>query len=939
MTIDPKALTTRHFTWKTAYTLCEASRLAYDPPERLQQTLRDTWKMRGQAFSVGETQGFVAANDAVIIVSFRGTQGLADWGDNLRAGWTEFAPLGGDAHAGFVGCWARASDIVDRVLAQAGGKAIWFTGHSLGGALALLGAATHADKGLAGLVTFGQPRLLGRRSAERMHQLFGARYTRIVNANDIVAKVAPYFRHTGALFHFDRYGDLSEDVLPEDSDTRAELSDDPGPPPLDEAEYTALVNEIERLKEDQAAQIAQGSPLVLEEETGAPLVFADDLNAAIEGQVIGVAAHRIGRYVDLTRAMAFPPGVPDLRAAVANLRPRSRTASGDTPTFVDFDISEISPFEMGIAPTSHGAPPDPVPAQRQPILIRLRGSGDWAPPPGLEIGSRVERVVTAFATAEDLVALADHPRVSGIEVSREAGVLELESSMPFTGGSAVHRPPIAEQGDAALVGIVDTGVDILHQAFRDATGTATRIVAIWDQRGSGGATPRSLNPAVFSQSYGRVYLADEINAFIADHAAGTPSHPRRLRDPDRLGQGGHGTHVAGIAAGRAVGTHPAGMAPEAGIVVVMSALAHATDDPTSIGYSVSHVDAVQFLKGVAEGALPSSPGIRPIAINVSQGMNAGAHDGTSLLEAAFDMATGIGRDEGIVIVKSAGNERAERGHASKALFQGVELIEWDSDATVQRTDYFEGWFDARNDVAFRVIGPSGRATQQVTFESPDTAADLDGARVELSLTRSHRDNGDHRLALTIRQGAGQPPTTGSSQTWALELEGRDIRSQDQRFHFWAERTGVRATRFLVPDESATLSIPGTARTVICVGASNAELPIRMNRSSSQGLTRSGEFKPDLAAPGHKVVSAMSGQPALDAVVAKTGTSMAAPHVTGALALVLSQRAKAGGRQLNAEQLKSGLVVTSRPVGATHHPLAGYGILDVAALLDHFKGFA
>lgn len=945
MTIDPNTLTNREFSWQNAYLLCEAAKLAYSPPEQVRQALRDVWRMRGQVFSIGETQGFVGVNDDVVIVSFRGTQGLGDWGDNLRALPTEFGPLGGRAHSGFVHAWERAAPVVGRVLQEVGDKALWFTGHSLGGALALLAAASHAGQSPAGLVTFGQPRLLVRSSARKMRELFGARYARIVNDNDVVAKIPPFYRHTGQLFHFDHFGDLSEEALLAEGDTALPTDDNDGPEPMGEAEYEALIADIERLQEAETRRLMEGGDLTMEEEDGVPMLLADDLNVAIEGQVIGIAPHRIDRYVDLTRAMAFPPDMPDLSDAVSSLKHRSRApvASRDAPNFLDFDLSESLPFESGLIPRAEfdlaeeaTAAAQPAPEPRQAILIRLKRSGPWTPPPGLEIGSQVERIVTAFATAADLAALADDTRhVASVEVSREAGILELDRSMDFVGGTAAHRDPIAEKGDAALVGIVDTGIDILHEAFRGADGQTTRIVAIWDQRGSGGPTPRALNQTMFSQNYGRVYLRGDIDQFIANHNAGTPTHPRRLRDPDHRGRGGHGTHVAGIAAGRAVGRHPEGMAPEAGIVVVMSALSHADGDPTSIGYSVSHVDAVNFLKSVAEGGLPGEEEIKPIAINVSQGMNAGAHDGSSLLEAAFDMVTGIGRDEGCVIVKSAGNERHHRGHASKPLFVGIDTIEWQSDATVRRTDYFEGWFNGRDDVAFRVIGPSGRATAQITFDVPETTADVDGTLVEMRLTSGHRDNGDNRLSITIEQGAGQTSVPLDNDVWTLELEGRRIESRDEKFHIWAERNGVRATKFLVPDESTTLSIPGTARTVICVGASNSETPTRMNRSSSQGLTRTGEFKPDLAAPGARIKAAKSAQPALDAVTEKSGTSMAAPHVAGALALVMSKRAKEGGPQLNAEQLRTGLKVTVRSLGPAHHPLAGAGILDVEALLKHF----
>jgi endonuclease G len=65
----------------------------------------------------------------------------------------------------------------------------------------------------------------------------------------------------------------------------------------------------------------------------------------------------------------------------------------------------------------------------------------------------------------------------------------------------------------------------------------------------------------------------------------------------------------------------------------------------------------------------------------------------------------------------------------------------------------------------------------------------------------------------------------------------------------------------------------------------------------------------------------------------TGTSMAAPHVTGALALVLSRRAKQPGRpQHNAQQLRSALIQTTR-FATLHNPGPGHGMLDAKALFD------
>lgn len=916
MLFDQNWLLAPGLTWKKAYALSQACKLAYDKPNRIRKVVTDAWKMEAHPFSRNQTQGFVALGSRVAIVSLRGTKGLGDWGVNLQSLPTDFPPLQGKVHAGFKTAWDDVADIVDDHLAQVGPRTLWFTGHSLGGALAVLGASSRAARP-AGVVTFGQPRLLNLNAARFIAQKFGQAYSRIVNDDDIVARIPTNFNHSGALFHFEFDGRLKGAQSEFEAEVAPEEFADDGPPPLSELEYDALKAAIDRIN----SKVEAPEALLDLEADGLGEMQWHDPDVAIEGFLPGVPSHRIDSYVQLMFRQAFPPATPDVSEALSSINVRR---SGDMMTSVRgsdfFAVEETveSPFE---SEESFGTAAAPAPV-RQPVLLRLRSS-DWQPPAGLMVGSRLGRFATAYATSQDLRRLEDDPGVASVEVSREAGINDLDTSIPFVHGDVVHRPPVPERGDHALVGIVDTGVDILHRAFLDAGGN-TRIRALWDQRGHGGPTPHAVDPNVFEQNFGRLYLADEIDAFIAAHAAGAPNHPSRLRDRNQ-----HGTHVAGIAAGRATGDLPDGMAPEAGLVVVMSAISSEPGDPPSIGYSNAHVDALTFMRRVSEGGNAVSAQSLPIAINVSQGMNAGAHDGTTTLEAAFDAVTGGGRDPGIVIVKSAGNERGHAGHAKKAVFeQGIERINWQSSNRLRSEDYFEAWFDGLDDIAFTLIDPGGNRSDVVSFDDKSVDAALGGNLCQLRLTEMHRDNAHHRLTISIRN----QPQQIQSGTWGLELHGRQVLSTHGEVHIWVERNRVRPVRFDVEDEAMTLSIPGTADSVVCVAASGSELPIRLNDSSSFGLTWDRRAKPDLCAPGRDIRSAHAAQHDLDAATTMSGTSMAAPHVAGALALALSHLDKAGRPQMNASQLRRLLI---RTVEGTprHHIGAGFGVLNVEQMFD------
>src|SRR6185436_11942096 len=126
------------------------------------------------------------------------------------------------------------------------------------------------------------------------------------------------------------------------------------------------------------------------------------------------------------------------------------------------------------------------------------------------------------------------------------------------------------------------------------------------------------------------------------------------------------------------------------------------DEPT--GYSHAHLAALIFIDWEA-----SRLG-RPVVVNVSQGMNAGAHDGQSPLEIAFDEFSKSGTREGRVIVKSAGNERAKRGHARVTVPPGgSETLTWRCPPGVPDV-LIELWWSGINEYRFALKSPSGESS-------------------------------------------------------------------------------------------------------------------------------------------------------------------------------------------------------------------------------------
>jgi pimeloyl-ACP methyl ester carboxylesterase len=153
----------------------------------------------GNYFDCQNVQGYSCGNEEVALLAFRGTSNIGQW---LRD--AQFIParhFWGTVHQGFLdGINSLETDLqaFDQLAKNA--KQVWVTGHSLGGALAVLAAARLKSKGItSSLYTYGQPRVGFGDFADRFAVELPGRLIRFVNQSDIVPRVPPGFlyRHTG----------------------------------------------------------------------------------------------------------------------------------------------------------------------------------------------------------------------------------------------------------------------------------------------------------------------------------------------------------------------------------------------------------------------------------------------------------------------------------------------------------------------------------------------------------------------------------------------------------------------------------------------------------------------------------------------------------------------------------------------------------------------
>lgn len=536
---------------------------------------------------------------------------------------------------------------------------------------------------------------------------------------------------------------------------------------------------------------------------------------------------------------------------------------------------------------------------------------------------------------DDLAAIA---HVVRIEASRTFAT-ELASSVPEIGATALHSAATAYTGAGVVIGIVDTGIDYRHQVFRKVDGTS-RVLAIWDQNltASGAEGPPAGYPL------GVEYLKAAIDTALA---SATPTTAVRSYD-DRQG---HGTHVAGIAAGdgsQAGNCHGAdhyiGVAPDADLIVVNVD----SGDDEALGNSMNLVNAVRYIF-----EHPAAAG-RPVVINMSLGDNLGPHDGDSLVELFLDLF--LIEQDGRAIVKSAGNEGNDNRHAAGAVPAAGQVdVDFEVLADDDARRFIDLWYPSGHSLDVEVIAPgAGPPTSpriapddpdQVWVVNPGAAAGSQ-MRVVIDSNANVPSNSSGQIRLTLR-----PPAAGDllSGWWTIRLHNAG--AAPVPFHAWIER-GTDTPHFrtagggagaVLASRDATISIPGTSNRVITVGAysTGAAADGDLGSFSSWGPTRDGRIKPEITAPGVAITSASSRvyektscdcccDCCLDFYTAKSGTSMAAPHITGVIALMLQKNPG-----LDNDAIRTHLTASARSPGhgpATPNSQWGHGKVDAVAAL-------
>ena len=480
--------------------------------------------------------------------------------------------------------------------------------------------------------------------------------------------------------------------------------------------------------------------------------------------------------------------------------------------------------------------------------------------------------------------LANIPEVIFIEKPKKL-VTSLDYSTVASCVNPVWSNPYNLSGEGVIVAIIDSGIDYRHPDFRNEDGSS-RIIAIYDEVTGIEYTQEQLNEALRENDI-------QINRQIVP-----------ITDVS-----GHGTHVSGIAAGngRVMNGRYRGVAYNARILVV------------KLGED-EFFNTARLMEGIDYVIRKAQNLGLPVAVNISIGNNYGSHSGNSLLENYINSVSGVWKS---VIVVGSGNEAAKGIHNSGILAKSnniTELVIGENEISID----IQLWKNYADNFLIYIIAPDGTEFGPLGNSNTVTKYVYRNTMIYVYFGEPMPYSSQQEIFIQMI-----PQTLYiNSGIWQFRLN--PVKIIDGKYDFWLPAGNYinRNTGFTINSPESTLTIPSTAYNVISVGAYDARINAYAD-FSGRGYTKNIlTVKPDLVAPGVDITSAAVG----GGYVSRTGTSMAAPFVTGSAALLMEWGIVRGNDAfLYGEKVKACLIRGARQLPGEEVPSTriGWGALCVA----------
>lgn len=439
-------------------------------------------------------------------------------------------------------------------------------------------------------------------------------------------------------------------------------------------------------------------------------------------------------------------------------------------------------------------------------------------------------------------------------------------------------------GDGVIVGIIDSGIDLAHREFQTPDGK-TRILSLWDMTLTGDA------PTGFYK--------------------GTEYCNHQIDDGSAISQDtiGHGTAIAGIAAGKS------GAAPNAAILAVKLG----ESDPRT-------TDVMRGIKYIVDGSRQLA---MPCVINLSYGTNNGSHRGQSLFETYIDE---MSQKWKVLIVCASGNEGDSGHHFQGRLTKDRTLNVNFAVASYSGNVYLTLWKNFSDTVSYELILPNGTSTGKINALSRSLNVSLGGINVSVVYGEPNHYSTAQEVYFLLEDARGT-----MEGIWTLLCHGEDI--VDGLFDIWLPTVEEvpKGTAFLIPSTDMTMTLPSTAQRPLSVGGYRAETNTLSIFSGRGGAIHGGAVQLDLVAPAENIYTAKSG----GGYDVYTGTSVAAPFATGAAALLMEWGIVRGNDPfLYGQRIKAFLCKNATRNSYLNYPnpLWGYGLLNLCGIVDELENY-
>lgn len=541
------------------------------------------------------------------------------------------------------------------------------------------------------------------------------------------------------------------------------------------------------------------------------------------------------------------------------------------------------------------------------LIVKYSGNLDEA----RELAERVTELLNEYAVItireSRISELAALPQIEYIEKPKRL-YFQAAEGRRVSCIDSVQGDRFSLYGQGVFVAVIDSGIDYSLADFRNPDGT-TRIRALWDQS----LRPREGESPPEGYGIGVEYTKEKL-----DEALKAPTPAQRAELVAARDTSGHGTAVAGIAAGNGRGAGAdyrryAGAAPESELLIVK------LGNPSGDGFPRT----TELMMGIDYAVRKALEYRMPVAVNISFGNTYGSHDGTSLLERFIDDISNVWKSS---ICIGTGNEAASAGHVSGQLTDEEERIIELAVQEGQPSLNIQIWKEYVDLVDISIISPSGiriGPVQEILGSQRYVAG-------QTEILLYYGEPSPYSVAQEIYIDMIPRESYINGGIWRIVLIPRDIVSGN--FQMWLPTEGVlnKGTGFLYPTDNMTLTIPSTAGRVVSVGAYNGLTFAYADFSGRGSLSRWGEniVKPDIVAPGVDITTVAAG----GGYAAVSGTSFATPFAAGGAALMMEWGVVRGNDPyLYGEKVKAYLRRGARLLpGFTEYPnpQVGYGALCV-----------